>query len=144
MWCAMVHCPICCYTPSMCAWNVKMQTIVYGVMQRRRAWEKVTSVPIWRFCGCDKWVWVQTTHTLSPHSHHPAWLCDLIMPPFTSSPHSKEYVRERERPRLFGVIVLLFCASCGRLNIFLDCICPQSDLTLVVPTYFLSQVEHIC
>lgn len=54
------------------------------------------------------------------HSHHPAQLRDLIMPPFRSPSHSTEYARDGERRCLFfGAMLLLFFTSGAG--------CPNSD-----------------
>lgn len=139
----MVHCPICYYTHSMTAWNLSCKckpSLRYDAETKDQ--ERVTSVPIWGFVGVISVFGCNNTHT---HSHHPAQWCDLIMLPFRGSSHSKGYVSGRERPRLFGVIVLLFCTSCEQLIIFCDCVptltldtCCSNLLSFTGRVYMLS------
>lgn len=140
----MAHCPICYNAHFTRARSLSCKPSSCYDAEARSGKSKLNACL--GVCGCDKCVWMQQhTHTLSPSSHHPAQLCDLIMPPFRSSSHSKEHVSRRERPCLFGVMLLLFFTSCGRLNIFCDCMptlrldtCYSNLLSFTGRAYMLS------
>lgn len=92
-------------------------------------------------CGCDKCVWVQRhTITTLTSSSSAMWSHNAAIQRLVSFKMSDT----EKGPVCLGWYSLVFLCILLKTKYFFVTGCPRSDLTLVVPTYFLSQVAHIC